>query len=246
VKLTPAGKLNRQIPLKNTLVYALLNLKYMKLRFSNQRNHALTLIEVLVVIFVLAVIVVIILPGLAAAKRRSSAIVCINNVKQIGLSFRVWAGDNGDKFPMEVSVTNGGAMELAITGNAVAVFRVMSNELSTPKILVCQKDRDRTYATNFDSGLTAKNISYFVGLDANTNFPQAFLSGDDNFAIRGIPVKSGLLEISSNTLIAWSAARHKFSGNILLADGSVQSANNSMLTNWPHQLNTTTNRLAIP
>jgi hypothetical protein len=57
MKLTPAGKLNRQIPLKNALVYALLNLKYMKPRLSNQKNHALTWVEV-VVIAVLAVLAV--------------------------------------------------------------------------------------------------------------------------------------------------------------------------------------------
>jgi prepilin-type processing-associated H-X9-DG protein len=92
----------------------------------------------------------------------------------------------------------------------------------------------------------AGHISYFVGLDASEKFPQALLSGDDNFEIGGVPVKSGLLEISSKTPIAWSAARHKFSGNLLLADGSVQSSSNSGLTNWIHQIGSATNRLAIP
>jgi len=60
-------------------------------------------------------------------------------------------------------------------------------------------------------------------LDASTNYPQAFLSGDDNFEIGGVPVKSGLLQFSTNTTIAWTGARHEFAGNIGLADGSVQS-----------------------
>ena len=72
------------------------------------------------------------------------------------------------------------------------------------------------------------------------------LSGDANFAIGGVPVKSGLLKFYSNAPIAWSAARHKYSGNILLADGSVQSLNNSGLTKWLHQTGVATNRLAIP
>jgi prepilin-type processing-associated H-X9-DG protein len=55
-----------------------------------------------------------------------------------------------------------------------------------------------------------------------------------------------LLEVATNTSIAWSAARHKFFGNILLADGSVQSVAISGLTNLLHQTGLATNRLAIP
>jgi hypothetical protein len=35
--------------------------------------------------------------------------------------------------------------------------------------------------------------------------PQMILSGDDNFEISGVPVKSGLLELSSNAPISWTA-----------------------------------------
>jgi prepilin-type processing-associated H-X9-DG protein len=217
----------------------------MKPRFSHQRNQALTLVEVLVVVLVIAVLVVIILPGLAAAKLRGG-IFCLNNIKQIGLSFQIWAGDNNGKFPMEVSVTNGGAMELAAAGNVAAIFQVVSNELSTPKIFLCQKDKDKTYATNFSSGFSAKNISYFIGLNAGKNHPQSFLSGDDNFAISGVPVKSGTLELSTNAAIAWTTARHNRVGNIGLADGSVQMLNNPQLPSFINQTGLATNLLALP
>ena len=85
----------------------------------------------------------------------------------------------------------------------------MSNELATPKVLVCPWDKDRVAATDFTAGLSASNISYFVGLDADTNHPQMFLSGDDNFAIGGLPAKSGLLEISTNAAIGWASGRHE-------------------------------------
>ena len=147
---------------------------------------------------------------------------------------------------MEVSAANGGAMELAATGNVVAIFRVMSNELSTPKILVCQQDKNKTFATNFTSGFSAKNISYFVGLDADKKFPQTFFSGDDNFAIGGVSVKSGLLELSTNTPITWTAARHKFCGNIDLADNFVESITSEGLKQLLQQTGLATNRLAIP
>ena len=43
------------------------------------------------------------LPALAAAKRKAQRINCVNNLKQDGLAFRIWEGDNGDKYPMAVS-----------------------------------------------------------------------------------------------------------------------------------------------
>jgi hypothetical protein len=83
-------------------------------------------------------------------------------------------------------------------------------------------------------------------LDASTNYPQALLSGDDNFEINGVPVKSGLLQLSTNHATAWTAARHKLSGDIGLADGSAQQLSNSGLTNFLHQTGLANNRLAIP
>jgi len=218
----------------------------MKPRLSQKRNAAMTLFEVGIVIAVVMILAVLLLPMLGKAQRRSSRIGCVNNLKQIGLSDRIWAGDNGDFYPMSVSVTNGGSMEMVATGNVLQTFLVMSNELSTPKILHCPEDAAHI-GTNLFSGLSNSNISFFVALDVtNEANPQMFLSGDANFEIGGIPAKSGLLVISSNAPIGWSAARHKFSGNIALADGSVQSGNNSALTNWLHQTGLATNRLALP
>jgi len=230
----------------------------MKLRLSNQQTTALTLTEVLVVIFVIAFAVALLLPALAAAKRKHARIGCISNLKQIGIAYRLWEGDNNDKYPMAVSVTNGGAMELVATGNVAACFRVMSNELSTPKILFCPEDIRRVRATNF-STLNSSNISYFVGLDADPNRPQMFLSGDDNFATGGVPVKSGLLELSSNAPIAWTSGRHvaydshfwtpardRLVGNIGMADGSAQRVTTDGLQKALQQTGVATNRLVLP
>ena len=217
----------------------------MKTNFSKQRNHALTLMEVLFVIAFLAILAVMFLPALANRKH-DSRFHCYNNLKQSGLAFNVWAGDNGDKYPMDVSVTNGGAMELAASGDSAVIFQVMSNELSTPKILICPMDKEHQAATNTSFTLAAKNISYFVGLDASFNSPLTILSGDDNFEFSGRITKSGLQFISTNAMYYWSTDRHNRSGNILLTDGSVQSLKNSELLNQVCQTGLATNRLAIP
>ena len=217
---------------------------------SNQTNHALTLVEVLAVISIVAVLILIFLKKtqseLRSGRLESANIICIDNLKQIGLAYRAWEGNHGDKYPMETSVTNGGTMELANGRNAWINFSVMSKELSTPKILICPADAGKIAATNFTNDFDNSKISYFVGLNAVENYPQTLLSGDDNFEIGGVPVKSGLLELSSNTPIAWTAARHKFVGNIGLADGSVQQATSSYLRQLVQQTGLATNRLAIP
>jgi type II secretory pathway pseudopilin PulG len=226
-------------------------------RVSHQKTAALTLVEVLVVIAVLFVLATLILPNLAGSHtaRRS---LCVQNLKQIDLAFHVWAGDHGDKFPMQVSVTDGGTMELNDGRNALATFLVMSNDFATPKVLWCPADKDHALATDFTAGFSSKNVSYFVGLDAADNFPKSLLSGDDNFAIGGIPIRPGLLKFLTNAPIVWTASsetswgpralefptnasivwtdeRHINVGNIGLTDGSVRLSNNSNLADLLHQ-----------
>jgi hypothetical protein len=49
--------------------------------------------------------------ALAKAKRQGAKINCANNLKQIGLSFRQFATDQQDRFPMSLSTNEGGASE---------------------------------------------------------------------------------------------------------------------------------------
>ena len=157
----------------------------MKLNPTNSRR-GITKIEVLVVIVVLAILVAMVLPALLASKRKSSHIGCVDNLKQIALAFKTWAVDNGDKFPMQISMTNGGTMELIPRGDAFVHFQIMSNELVTTKLLVCPNDKTRTSATSF-TNLSNQNLSYFVGVDASAVNPSSILSGDGNILVNGVP-----------------------------------------------------------
>jgi len=210
---------------------------------SKRRNHGLTLLEVVVVILVLAIVTLMLIPANHSSQREAMRISCVNNLKESDLAFRIWEGDNHDLYPMAVARTNGGAMEQAAIGNATAVFKVMSNELSDPRILICPADEDRVPATNFSAGFSAKNLSYFVGVNASEANPRRLLAGDDNFEVGGVPVKSGPLELTTNQPISWSAARHKFCGNVALTDGSIQQITTPGLQLC---LSLATNRIAIP
>ncbi len=192
---------------------------------KQQNKKAFTLIELLVVIAIIAILAAMLLPALAAAKRKAQKINCTNNLKQVGLSYRIWEGDNNDKYPQAVSYTAGGASEYVAHGNGTVtptapsaydagmVFMVMSNELSTPKILNCPSDNfHSTAATNFaysdvmgevnnynpptttymagEGGSSLTKISYFVNGDAQEANPQDVMTGDANIGNNGTTTAS--------------------------------------------------------
>ena len=105
-----------------------------------------------------------------------ASVQCVNQLKMIGLAFRTWALDNNDHFSFNVSTNAGGTLELCVRGkdgfdaHAAAHFQVMSNELSTARILVCPAHSSKRPAGGFGN-LQAANVSYLVR--SGTNLDEA-------------------------------------------------------------------------
>jgi hypothetical protein len=103
-------------------------------------------------------------------------ISCVNNLKQTGLAFRTWALDHDGQYSFNVSTNAGGTMEFCARGNdgfdrhAATHFEVMSNELSTPRILVCPQDKSKHATVDFH-GIRPENVTY--RLRTGTNISEA-------------------------------------------------------------------------
>ena len=212
-----------------------------------RKAQAFSSAELLVIISCLALLVVIFLPALPRFRARSyrGGINCANNMRQIGLAFHTWAIDNRDRFPMQVPVTEGGTRELVDGGVVFPHFQVMSNELSTARILLCPEDTRRNWATNFSAGFSDKNISYFVNMDSTNGAGASLLAGDRNLtnrAARG----SRLVYLTKPVTLAWDKQLHSQQGYLLFGDGSVNQFNNRNVSAAIQLQEGVTNRLAIP
>ena len=152
---------------------------------------------------------------------------------------------------MAVSTNKHGTAEWAEGGNAFRHFQAMSNELVSPKILICPRDSKRQRAsdflntTNASSFQSNSNLSYFVSFDADETKPERLLSGDRN--ITGGVFTNGFLRLlKTNSPAGWTKELHEGSGNIGLSDGSVSQTTAPQLQQQLRTNTLQTIRLAIP
>lgn len=137
---------------------------------------AFTLIELLVVLVTLGLLASMLLPS-RGGSRKHPRIKCVNNQKQIGTAFRVFATDNGDKFPLQATnhpylyqpseIGTAPGATPTTTAFAWQVFQAMWNELQSPKVLLCPSDRFRaTYnrVTDFAALARAPGLSSTASL----------------------------------------------------------------------------------
>jgi len=212
--------------------------------------EAFTLVELLVVAAILAILAALFVPALDNKPGRATIPHCMSNLKQIGYAIRMFSWDNNGQFPLQVSITNGGSLELMGSNSPALHFQSLSNYLARNwRVFWCPADESKQPLTN-NSVLSDCDVRYFLSVDATRKITDAFHAGDRNLEVAGQPVKPGLFALTTNAAVRWAREMHSKRvgtrcGNILFTDNHVEYLRASLSAAVQRQ-GLATNRLAFP
>jgi hypothetical protein len=202
-----------------------------------RRGAAFARVELLAVSAGLVGLALVVLPALAGTRSRSDRVICANNLRQIGAAMQLWGNDHGERPPYYTFPADGGTRAHPLAPNVWLHFSWISNELASPRILLCPSDTGRP-ATDFsgspDGGYLHPNFanratSYLLSHDSGLHFyPTTFMSGDRNVGGTRDGGFSSLFGSSSlridepySPAARWTEGLHSPGGNALRNDGQV-------------------------
>jgi len=113
-----------------------------------------TLIELLVVIAIIGILAALLLPVLSSAKARARNANCLNNLRQVGLAFRLYLDANNDVLPQRFyGVPNSAGVPLGYDELLLPHLGLQSRSNLTTKLFICQSQRETDYPTEPGYGM---------------------------------------------------------------------------------------------
>jgi prepilin-type N-terminal cleavage/methylation domain-containing protein len=168
-----------------------------------------TLIELLITLALMSGMAVMLYGFASASHQRSQKKLCADNLQKVYLAMQIYANDFGGRLPQDTN---------AVTSEPV-LNELVPRYTADTSIFICPGGRD----SQIPSGepLTKHKISYAYYMGRRLDNPQLFLMSDRQVDTQ--PKVTGEY-VFSPTGRSPGNNHHKYGGNFLLCDGSVQDS----------------------
>jgi prepilin-type N-terminal cleavage/methylation domain-containing protein/prepilin-type processing-associated H-X9-DG protein len=193
------------------------------------RRRGFTLIELLVVIAIIALLLSILMPAIARARESARRTACLSNIRQVHLTFFLYAQDNRDRVPIGYRANNRqfNSMVFSSTAKKLVLFGVLykAGYMKDPRVFFCPSEVDPQSTLNsgtnvWPPGDPSKQVYAGYGGRAETLIPDDLSTANPltfpklaNFHNKALLADLFHMPMRIDT-------RHRTGINVLFGDGS--------------------------